>query len=408
MLPEYVAKHSQATIALALDRLFETLGETISYVNGKAAQSGAFQSGARIMQVQKVLSDGAEEMADSIWACIRDAYVAKNCAPEEAHKDDLRALFDSEYQRIESRLPELLDEQGNLGTQAFGGRVTDYGSALRPALEGVRKKAHLAIDLYVEGQLNDAGSPPVGTQSASDSRSRDPVMRLLDRASFDAAITALVAAAGPALPLALVYCDVDHFKRVNDTHGHDKGDEVLLEVARRLQSACAGKGEVFRLGGEEVGILLPNFELNEAVTLAERCRRALGEEKCAGLPITASFGVSVYPTIASTRDALVKTADAAMYDAKKRSRNLVRYYGEPEPEPETKAKKPSGPPRRKPTPDTLSDEQLAKFRDLYFDDEPIHCPKDGTQLRIDHESRPIGSHTMVVAYCPKCGLAARF
>jgi len=228
----------------------------------------------------------------------------------------------------------------------------------------------------------------------------DALTGLASRGSFDVSLERCTADATPEAPLALVFVDVDKFKSVNDQHGHKKGDEVLQEVARRLLAVCSRKGELFRYGGEELVVLLPNFDLAEALTVAERCRQAIADRPCAGLPVTASFGVSTYPGLAASPNVLCETADKAMYDAKNHGRNLVRFFGEPPPGDKRESTKPA---RKSPEPGGLSEKQLADFRNLHFKHFALVCPNDGAYMRTN-EARPIGSPVVVFAHCPQCGL----
>lgn len=228
----------------------------------------------------------------------------------------------------------------------------------------------------------------------------DALTGLNPRGAFDDSQTALTATATATAPLALVFADIDKFKSINDQYGHAKGDEVLKEVARRLQVVCSGKGDLFRYGGEEIVLLLPNFDLAEALAAAERCRRSIADQPCAALPVTASFGVSTFPDLASTAKLLCEMADKAMYDAKNRGRNLVRYYGEPEPQ---RAEESTKPIRKAPEPGGLTEKQLATFRSLHFKHQPLVCPHDGAYMRTN-EAHPIGSPVVVFAHCPQCGL----
>lgn len=228
----------------------------------------------------------------------------------------------------------------------------------------------------------------------------DSLTGLGSRGAFDDALVSLTSVATATAPLALVFADVDRFKGINDQHGHAKGDAVLQEVALRFQAVCRGKGDVFRYGGEEIVVLLPNFDVAEALAVAERCRRAIVDELCATLRVTASFGVSTYPGLVSTPDVLCNTADKAMYDAKNRGRNLVRYHGEPEP---TELGKSTQPSRKSPEPGGLTEEQIALFRSQHFKHFALVCPHDGAYMRTN-ETRPIGAPVVVFAHCPQCGL----
>ena len=127
--------------------------------------------------------------------------------------------------------------------------------------------------------------------------------------------------------VSCIMMDVDHFKMLNDTYGHDKGDDVLREIARILQSHTREDGLAFRYGGEEFVILLPGVETEDALLRAEAIRSDIAAHRFHhdGIVIdgvTASFGVSTSPDICpDTR--LVPTADAALYESKANGRNRV-------------------------------------------------------------------------------------
>lgn len=134
---------------------------------------------------------------------------------------------------------------------------------------------------------------------------------------------------------AILFLDIDRFKRINDTWGHRAGDEILREVGKRLVNTVRREDFVGRYGGEEFAIVLINIGLEEAVQVAERLRAALAQDPClweageageqpiVSIPVTGSFGVSVYPQHGTTREALIEAADSAMYQAKRRGRNQV-------------------------------------------------------------------------------------
>ncbi len=131
-------------------------------------------------------------------------------------------------------------------------------------------------------------------------------------------------------PLSLIMADVDHFKQVNDTHGHVTGDKVLRAVADILRRRVRG-GSAFRYGGEEIAILLPKADVARAAQAAERLRQAIEAKPLAGVAVTASFGVAEIDDTLESPEALVAKADAALYRAKQAGRNRVAAAPAPQP-----------------------------------------------------------------------------
>jgi diguanylate cyclase (GGDEF)-like protein len=123
-------------------------------------------------------------------------------------------------------------------------------------------------------------------------------------------------------PLALIMVDVDHFKKVNDTHGHQAGDQVLKGVAEILRKRVRG-GMAFRYGGEEMAVLLPKSDAAAALQVAERLRSSIDARKVGGVKVTASFGVAELEGSTPGWEALVERADQALYRAKESGRNRV-------------------------------------------------------------------------------------
>jgi diguanylate cyclase (GGDEF)-like protein len=129
-------------------------------------------------------------------------------------------------------------------------------------------------------------------------------------------------------PLSILMVDMDHFKGINDTYGHDKGDVVLRKTAQILKSACREEDIVARYGGEEFVILLPETDLEGTRAVAQRIHDEI--RKLYVLPdrsITLSIGVASYPS-AGVKDvmSLIKCADQALYSAKNAGRNQTVYY----------------------------------------------------------------------------------
>jgi diguanylate cyclase (GGDEF)-like protein/PAS domain S-box-containing protein len=136
-----------------------------------------------------------------------------------------------------------------------------------------------------------------------------------------------------AEPLSVVMLDIDHFKKINDSYGHEVGDKVLVSLARTLQEQVRRIDFCGRLGGEEFALMLPRANKEPALELAQRLRRKLAEQRIVVAPareiaFTTSLGVAALrPT---TRDLaeLLRNADAALYKAKREGRNRVEAWFE--------------------------------------------------------------------------------
>ena len=130
-------------------------------------------------------------------------------------------------------------------------------------------------------------------------------------------------------PLSLLLMDIDHFKRVNDTHGHGAGDEVLRVVSRTIGDSLRRSDTLARYGGEEFVVLARGTSLPGATRLAERLRAKVADTTCIverALRVTISIGVAEL-TAVDTDKALLERADAALYDAKDSGRNRVAIAG---------------------------------------------------------------------------------
>jgi diguanylate cyclase (GGDEF)-like protein len=129
---------------------------------------------------------------------------------------------------------------------------------------------------------------------------------------------------------SMVLLDLDHFKHINDRHGHAVGDWVLQQVAVALQAACREGDVCARLGGEEFSILSCGSDMEAARRIAQRCREHLAaiDTSVIGRPVTASFGCATSARSSHAFETMFAHADAAMYQAKASGRDRVRVYGE--------------------------------------------------------------------------------
>ncbi len=131
-------------------------------------------------------------------------------------------------------------------------------------------------------------------------------------------------------PLAALMVDVDEFKQVNDTHGHAAGDEVIRAIAQRLRKGVRDIDVVARYGGDEFLVVLPNTHLGGAIAVADRLWRDVGSTPIAltdpnvALTVTVSVGLAVFPSReVRNKDTLLKSADGALYSAKRSKKNCI-------------------------------------------------------------------------------------
>lgn len=129
--------------------------------------------------------------------------------------------------------------------------------------------------------------------------------------------------------LAVLFVDLDHFKNINDTLGHRIGDELLIEIAKRLKSVVRDEDTVSRLGGDEFILLFPGTDTNGTAHVARKLLQAVSQHYVIEqheLVITPSIGIAMYPVDGEDFDALSKCADIAMYRAKRDGRNNYRFF----------------------------------------------------------------------------------
>lgn len=157
----------------------------------------------------------------------------------------------------------------------------------------------------------------------------DPLTGLFNRRYMEERLDHEIARGGPAgRPIGIVAVDVDHFKEVNDKHGHTVGDEVLRAVGRSLDASVRGADVVCRYGGDEFIVVLPGSGLDVACQRAEQFRHAVQRrdhtlDELLPPTVTLSLGVAVFPDHGQTAEAVLRSADLALYQAKRNGRDQV-------------------------------------------------------------------------------------
>ncbi|QNH16341.1 MULTISPECIES: sensor domain-containing diguanylate cyclase [unclassified Xanthomonas] len=218
------------------------------------------------------------------------------------------------------RRPRTLEPEQVVALQALSRQVMQ--------LIELRRTSHaLALQLHArdgyEQQLAQYQSTleTLNAELLQQSRT-DPLTGLLNRRAFATALLVNAEAArfSPA-PLSVALLDLDYFKHINDLHGHDKGDAVLLALADMLRARAPAGSLVARYGGEEFAVLMPGLDAAEAMHECETLRQETSLLQT-GVPLTASFGVATYQPDESAEQ-LLKRADQALYRAKRAGRDCV-------------------------------------------------------------------------------------
>lgn len=226
-----------------------------------------------------------------------------------------------------------------LGMRLSGGHPGAYRASYNLLLEGEslgeftasRQYPYAAFELtQLEGLLTQLIYPLRNTllyhQALCDAHT-DTLTGVANRAALQSGLAReWKVACRQFAPLSLIAVDLDHFKQVNDTHGHPCGDQVLITVTQCIKNSTRGSDLVYRYGGEEFMVLAPNTARDGAATLAERIRRHVEITPCStehgDLNVTASIGVATLAAGESETN-LVARADQALYQAKREGRNRV-------------------------------------------------------------------------------------
>jgi diguanylate cyclase (GGDEF)-like protein len=318
--------------------LVTALGDAFDLHERRARQCTTSLDQARVLLVED--SEGDAELVTEYLSEIWGAVVSRATRVEDA----VRAIRDHTYHFIISDLT-LPDARGLDAVRRLQPLAPDTPFIVLTgiddeslALQAVQQGAQ---DYLVKGEI-DAPSLRRTLRHARERKQvynrlfhltrHDPLTGAANRAALRERIeTALARARRRSQSFAVMFVDLDRFKAINDTCGHDVGDAVLCEVAERLHQAVRTTDLVARLGGDEFAVLLDDLcPTSCPFEVAERIRTSLEqpiEVDGHKLVITASIGVALHPEIGGSVDDILKAADAAMYLAKGRGRNNVQLSG---------------------------------------------------------------------------------
>jgi diguanylate cyclase (GGDEF)-like protein len=203
-------------------------------------------------------------------------------------------------------VPLLIDGEvgGTLNVGRIGGEEAHFQPSEFEITQLFARQASIALQ-------NAEAHQAVWTRAETDA-----LTGLRNRGAFEQDFATFLANAG-AQPLTLLMLDLDDFKAFNDLNGHPSGDTLLSAIARAINSGVRAGDRVYRYGGDEFAVLLPDTAPGMGLEISQRISGAIaGLYSASDTPVTASVGVASYPSSALTRDGLVAEADAALYRAK--------------------------------------------------------------------------------------------
>jgi two-component system cell cycle response regulator len=315
------------------------------------------------------LGDDIED-ARSLWAPIRTEALSEELAGDPVGRMQAAMSFDGTFTSIQNRLIDVAEDASRIGAASAASQAVRASRLRLLLLVGVPLSFLLGLSLvswlmrdlrHGTARLRDAAAriqqgrtdvrvdvmhgdlAPVA-QAFNDmaeriqrqqrelhqAANRDELTGVLNRRGMDDELrTELERTERYGSSLALLLLDIDHFKRVNDTHGHPVGDVVLRAVAQEVVEAVRGVDRVGRWGGEEFAVLLPETELGAARHVARRINQVVRERVVVAdgqrLHVTVSIGVTVHDPAAGVIDVetLVDRADRGLYEAKESGRDRV-------------------------------------------------------------------------------------
>jgi len=263
-----------------------------------------------------------------VWACAEDGsrdyfssewirFIGRDAEPEPncgwlcgVHPDDVEAVTASTLSALQARRPfeveyRLLRRDGEYRWLRDRGRPVDTADGTFVGFIGG------AIDITDSREVNDR---------LAYLACHDPLTGLPNRRSLETAVVELLLSADLCGRGHLLFIDIDNFKRVNDTYGHQAGDEVLVSVATCLSSAAPGTARVFRVCGDEFAMLLPEHDGDQAQALALAVRNRMKSLRIpvASPPVSVRLSAGVTPLLGQNAEEALQSADRAMYAAKRR------------------------------------------------------------------------------------------
>ena len=320
----------QAVREVAVNRIATAIRSSLELPS--VLQTTVAEVGRALGAQQSALSVDGEHGNPALTTCyFRDG------GDDETRRTELLCDLNAYDARLRGRLKAFVQDgcggdSENPGTRAVAAVPLIYGERTMGALMVISddpsrswQENELLLMRTVADQVAVAVSHARLFQQMQQQALTDGLTQCFNRRSFEMQMERdLHLATRMRQPFSLIMLDLDHFKVVNDTHGHDAGDDALRLISRVLREELRSVDTAARYGGEEFAVILPQAGLDGALLVAERLRSRIEDTDIPVVGhVTASFGVATFPNHASSRDLLVTTADRALYLAKRTGRNRV-------------------------------------------------------------------------------------
>jgi len=329
---QYSAEHNSAElIQKALDEVEELTGSKISFFHFMDAKTNSLKLQAWSTRTRDVFCKAEGEGMHyplekaGVWC---DAVRLKKPVIHNDYESltEKNGMPEGHAQVIRELVVPIMRENIVKAVIGVGNKPTDY---LEKDIELLNNVANIAWFVILEKQADE--EILILNSKLENLAMTDELTKIANRrAFFIKGAEEIVRARRYHLPLSIIMLDIDRFKLINDSMGHDSGDYALQCVAATLVDGVREVDVVGRLGGEEFGVILPNTKIEDAMKLAERLRVRIAENKELNsklkMDITASFGVAEYRLQIKNLDELLKNADTAMYKAKNTGRNRVDLF----------------------------------------------------------------------------------
>ncbi|MGI2091123.1 EAL domain-containing protein [Shewanella oncorhynchi] len=291
---------------------------TVARVNLLAQVFQQSGEGITIMDANDIIVD-VNTAFSQITGYSREEIIGKNCRFLEAERTD---------KNIDPQVRAALEQTGFWQGEVWDRHKHGYDIPKWLMMSVVRDDAG-AVSHYI-GSFTDISERKVSEERIHFLAHHDSLTLLPNRLSLQSRLEVVFREAlASDSQIAVMFIDMDHFKNINDTLGHHVGDQLLLEVARRLKNIVGDTDTVARLGGDEFVVALSDTNHDEVASLAEALRSGLSQTYVINnqaLHSSPSIGISLFPTDGDSVEALMKNADMAMYRAKAAGRNNYQFF----------------------------------------------------------------------------------